>query len=118
MPNAKSVHCPPLPRSSHSLLLAERLGLRVEGPVTDVEEEEADGEDDARVLVDYVDVLDAGQRLLHHARPAFELKQMMQTIDDEWSNESMNECYAISVKGTYICSFPSVGTSTSTDVHN
>ena len=84
MPNAKSVHCPPLPRSSHSLLLAERLGLRVEGPVTDVEEEEADGEDDARVLVDDVDVLDAGQRLLHHARPAFELKQgnvsMMQTI--------------------------------------
>ena len=75
LPNAKSVHCPPLPRSSHSLLLAERLGLRVEGPVTDVEEEEADGEDDARVLVDYVDVLDAGQRLLHHARPAFELKQ-------------------------------------------
>ena len=75
LPNAKSVHCPPLPRSSHSLLLAERLGLRVEGPVTDVEEEEADGEDDARVLVDDVDVLDAGQRLLHHARPAFELKQ-------------------------------------------
>ena len=65
----------PLPRSSHSLLLAERLGLRVEGPVADVEEEEADGEDDARVLVDDVDVLDAGQRLLHHARPAFELKQ-------------------------------------------
>ena len=75
LPNAKSVHCPPLPRSSHSLLLAERLGLRVEGPVADVEEEEADGEDDARVLVDDVDVLDAGQRLLHHARPALELKQ-------------------------------------------
>ena len=75
LPNAKSVQCPPLPRSSHSLLLAERLGLRVEGPVANVEEEEADGEDDARVLVDYVDVLDAGQRLLHHARPALELKQ-------------------------------------------
>ena len=36
-----------------------RLGLRVEAPVADVEEEEADGEDDARVLVDDVHVLDA-----------------------------------------------------------
>ena len=54
-----------------SLLLSQRLGLRVEAPVADVEEEEADGEDDARVLVYDVDVLDAGQGLLHHARPAF-----------------------------------------------
>ena len=64
----------------HSLLVAERLGLRVEGPVADVEEEEADGEDDARVFVDDVDVLDAGQRLLHHARPAFELKQSVTSV--------------------------------------
>ena len=78
LPNAKSVHFPPLSRL-HSLLVAERLGLRVEGPVADVEEEEADGEDDARVLVDDVDVLDSGQRLLHHARPAFELKQRVMT---------------------------------------
>ena len=56
-------------------LLSEGLGLRVEAPVADVEEEEADGEDDARVLVDNVDVLDAGQGLLHHGSPAFQLQQ-------------------------------------------
>ena len=72
LPSAKFVllFTPSLPGALPSLLLCQRLGLRVEAPVADVEEEEADGEDDARVLVYDVDVLDAGQGLLHHARPA------------------------------------------------
>ena len=67
-------HCKICPHFLTLFLLSERLGLRVEAPVANVEKEEADGEDDARVLVDDVDVLDARQRLLHHARTAFQLQ--------------------------------------------
>ena len=50
------------------------LFQNVEAPISNIEDQERDGEDDSGIFVYDVDVLDARQRLLHHARTAFQLQ--------------------------------------------